>query len=181
MSLVDKFIAAVTPPESEEARVQAREQANAAAMPGDWLSQILDHHLDIEEAFEAVKTAEDKFQRLAEFKQLAILLNGHSLAEEVVVYPMLGAAGEKGHAGLAYNEQAMTKVQMAALETIDPMSQDFIDKLEHIEGAVAHHVYTEEGDWFLDLKKQATPEQDALLTERYAEEYARYVGDDALS
>ncbi len=180
MSIVDKFIAAVTPPESQEARMKARAKANEAARPGDWLSQILDHHLDIEESFAAVKEATDAFERLAEFKQLAVLLNGHSLAEEVVIYPLLSAAGEKGHAGLAYDEQALVEVQMAALETLEPMSQDFIDKLEHIEGAVKHHVYTEEGDWFLDLKQKATAEQEELLTDRYAEEYARYVGEDAL-
>jgi len=32
------------------------------------------------------------------------------------------------------------------------MSQEFLDKLKHIEGAVAHHVYEEESNWFLDLK-----------------------------
>lgn len=179
MSIVDKVIAAVTPPESEEARAQARAQANEAATPGDWLAQILEHHLDIEEAFAAVKAATTSFERLAEFKQLAVLLNGHSLAEEVVIYPLLGEAGQKAHAALAYNEQTATKVQMALLEQIEPMSQDFIDKLGHIEGAVKHHVYTEEGNWFLDLKQKATAAQEEHLTDRYAEEYARYVGEDA--
>ena len=44
MSIIDKVVAAVTPPESEEARAKARAKAEAAARPGDWLSQILDHH-----------------------------------------------------------------------------------------------------------------------------------------
>ena len=37
------------------------------------------------------------------------------------------------------------------------MSQDYLDKLEHIRGAVAHHVYEEEGTWFLELKEKASP------------------------
>lgn len=41
MSVIDKIVAAVTPPESEEARADARLKANAAARPGDWLSQVL--------------------------------------------------------------------------------------------------------------------------------------------
>ena len=181
MSVIDKFIAAVTPPESDEARLEAREKANEAAAPGDWLSQILDHHLDIEDAFDAVKASVSASERLSELKQLAILLNGHSSAEETVIYPALATSGEKGHAGVGYDEQAMVKVQMAALETLDPMSQDFVDKLEHIRGAVAHHVYAEEGNWFLDLKKEADPDEQAKLSARYAEEHARYVGDDALA
>lgn len=180
MSIVDKVIAAVTPPESDEARAEARAKANRAAVPGDWLSQVLEHHLDIEEAFAAVKEATTATERLAELKQLEILFIGHSVAEEVAIYPLLSASGQEAHSGLAYNQQSVTKVQFAALEKLDPMSQDFLDKLGHIEGAVAHHVYSEEGDWFLELKERATPAEQALLTDRYADEYARYVGEDAL-
>lgn len=181
MSVIDKVIAAVTPPESEEARAEARTKANAAATPGDWLSQILAHHLDIEDAFAAVKAAADPSSRTAALKELGVLLTGHAIAEESVIYPALADAGEKGHAGIGYDEQAMVKVQMALLEKLAPMSQDFIDKLEHIEGAVKHHVYAEEGNWFLDLKEKAPPADQAKLTARYAEEYDRYVGADALA
>lgn len=176
MSIIDKVIAAVTPPESEEERMEARSRANAASMPGDWLALILKHHLRIEDAFAEVKVAGDAGARRAALKRLGILLTGHANAEEAVIYPALAEEHQKGHAAAGYEEQAMVKVQMALLEKIDPMSQDFIDKLEHIEGAVAHHVYAEEGNWFLDLKERATPEDQAVLARRYAEEYDRYVG-----
>jgi hypothetical protein len=97
-----------------------------------------------------------------------------------VIYPALADDGEKTHASMGYEEQAMVKVQMALLEKLEPMSKDFIDKLEHIEGAVLHHMYAEEGNWFLDLKRSASAEDQAKLTKRYAEEYERYVGADAL-
>lgn len=32
------------------------------------------------------------------------------------------------------------KIQMAMLEKLDPMSQDFVDMLQHIEGAMAHQM-----------------------------------------
>jgi hypothetical protein len=178
MSILDRFIAAVTPPESEEARREARSKATGAAMPGDWLDQILQHHMDLEDAFAEVKATADAAGRTAALKQLGVLLTGHAIAEEAVIYPALAEDGEKTHAGMGYDEQAMVKVQMALLEKLDPMSQDFIDKLEHIEGAVAHHMYAEEGNWFLDLKEKASAEDQALLTQRYAEEYERYVGVD---
>lgn len=181
MSMFDKVIAAVTPPESDEDRLEARTKAQAAATPGDWLSLILEHHLDIEDAFEAVKMASDASTRTAALKQLGVVLTGHAIAEETVIYPALADSGEKGHAGIGYDEQAMTKVQMALLEKLDPMSQDFLDKLEHIEGAVAHHVYAEEGNWFLDLKQSVSDTDQAMLASRYAEEYNRYVGADALA
>jgi len=181
MSVVDKVIAAVTPPESAEDRREARNKAAAAAAPGDWLAQILDHHRAIEAAFAAVKHATDAASRTAALKHLGVILTGHANAEEAVIYPALADGGEKSHAGAGYEEQAMVKIQMALLEKLDPMSQDFLDKLEHIEGAVAHHVYAEEGNWYLDLKAKAPPQDHALLTKRYAEEYERYVGADALA
>jgi len=180
MSVLDRFIAAVTPPESDEDRLKARTKATNAAMPGDWLDQILQHHMDLEDAFADVKAAPDAGGRTAALKQLGILLTGHAIAEESVIYPALAEDGEKTHAGMGYDEQAMVKIQMAALEKLDPMSQDFIDKLEHIEGAVAHHMYAEEGNWFLDLKEKASVADQLLLTQRYAEEFKRYVGADAL-
>ena len=61
MSILDKVIAAVTPPESEDARREAREKAQAAASPGDWLSMVLEHHKHIETAFAAVKAANTQF------------------------------------------------------------------------------------------------------------------------
>ena len=87
----------------------------------------------------------------------------------------------KGHAGMGYDEQALVKVQMALLEKLDPMSQEFIEKLDHIEGAVKHHMYQEEGDWFLELKDSASVADEVLLTRRYAEEYERYVGAPSLA
>ena len=80
MSLIDKVVAAVTPPESEAARAQARAKARASATSGDWLSMVLDHHLQIESAFAAVKEAADAAGRLSAQKKLAVLLTGHSIA-----------------------------------------------------------------------------------------------------
>ena len=87
MSVLDKVIAAVTPPESDEDRAEARAKARATAEPGDWFSMILDHHLLLEDAFAATKTAGDAASRTAALKKLGIILTGHAIAEESVVYP----------------------------------------------------------------------------------------------
>ena len=77
---------------------------------------------------------------------------------------------------MGYTEQVMVKMQMAELENLDPMSQDWMDKLEHIEGAVRHHMFEEEGTWFLELKDKGVNQE--KLGMRFAEEYDRYVGDE---
>jgi hemerythrin HHE cation binding domain-containing protein len=176
MSIVDKVIAAVTPPESEKDRAEARAKATEASEPEDWLSFVLDHHIELEDALAAVEDAGDADERTVAFKEFAVLLTGHSIAEEAVLYPGLSANSETGHADIGYTEQSMVKMQIAALEKLDPMSQEFEDKLEHVKGALLHHMYEEEGKWFLDLKKKATPEEQDYLTDRYMEEFERYVG-----
>ena len=173
MSIVDKVLGAITPPESQQSRDKATAEARAAATSGDWLSMALDHHGQIRSAFERAHNSLSPEDRLAAFKALATVLNGHALAEEVVLYPALAKNGEKAHAGLAYTEQTTAKMQMAELERINPADEAWGDKLEHIQGAVLHHMFEEEGTWFLELKEKA-PDQD-FLTRRYAEEYNRYV------
>lgn len=174
MSLLDKVVAAVTPPESDAQRAEARAKARSAATDGDWLSLVLDHHRQIEAAFAAVKATTDSASRVSAQKRLALLLTGHSIAEEAVIYPALAKANEEGHSTKAYAEQSAAKVQMGLLEDLDPMSQEYVDKLEHIRGAVAHHVYEEEGNWFVDLKAKLAPADQTKITFRYQQEFSRY-------
>ncbi|HEY2401411.1 MAG TPA: hypothetical protein VGI23_13730 [Steroidobacteraceae bacterium] len=177
MSILDKVIAAVTPPESEESRRKARAKALAAADPNDWLGQILEHHEQIEGAFTAVAAATDLATRQIALQELSILLSAHANAEEAVIYPALIYFGHKMHGTAGYTEQAGAKANMGELEYLDPMSQEFMDKLEHVRGAVAHHVYEEENDRFLELKKLPAADQERL-TQRYGEEYERFLGGD---
>jgi hemerythrin superfamily protein len=175
MSLIDRVVAAVTPPESQQKREAARAKARAAAGENDWLRMILQHHEQIEAVFAAVRSANDASGRLSAQRKLAVILTGHANAEEAVIYPALVRFGHKSHGMAGYTEQAGAKANMGELEYLNPMSQDYLDKLEHIRGAVAHHMYEEEGDRFLDLKKLSSADQ-ARLTERYAEEFERYTG-----
>jgi hypothetical protein len=174
MSIVDKMLGAVTPPESEEQRAEATRRARQAAQPGGWLELVLDHHDMIRRAFEQCRQAQSPTDRVASMKSLALLLNGHSLAEEVVIYPALAKAGHKAHAMEAYTEQTTAKMQMAELERIDPSTPEWMDKLEHIRGAVLHHVYGEEKDWFVDLARDGMDER--MIARRYLEEFDRYAG-----
>ena len=174
LSVIDKVLGAVTPPVSEEKRAEATQKARAAAGNGDWLSLALDHHDLIRAAFRTCREAESAPDRKAAMKTLATVLNGHSLAEEVVLYPALAQAGEKIHAGHAYTEQTTAKMQMAEWENIAPSTPEWKDKLEHIEGAVLTHIYEEESSWFLKLKEKG--ENQSHLTQRYREEFERYCG-----
>lgn len=179
MSILDKAIAAITPPESDEARAEARAKAEAATSSGDWLSMVLEHHRQIDAAFDTAERAADPASRLAAQKALGVILTGHSIAEEAALYPALAADHQVGHAELAYQEQSAAKMEMGLLERLDPTSEDYADKLGHIRGAVMHHVYSEEGTWFLELKQSLSADEQARIGQRYAEEFERYMGSTA--
>lgn len=179
MTILDKVIAAVTPTETQEERDSARAQARTAANDSPWLRRVLQHHQEIEAAFAAVKNAADANGRRRAQQWLGTLLTGHSLAEEAVLYPAMALSDQKAHATAAYTEQSGAKINLAALEEMDPMSQDYLDKLEHVRGAVAHHVYEEESDWFPALARQGDTALQARLSARYSEEFDRYMGADA--
>lgn len=176
MSIIDKALAAVTPQPSEEKRAEATARARAVAGPDDWLSLALDHHDMIREAFANGRDVKSAGDRRAAMERLALILNGHSLAEEIVLYPAMAQCGHKAQAGVAYAEQTTAKMQMAELENIAPSSQAWLDKWEHIEGAVLTHIYEEESGWFIHLKKHG--EAQGHLTMRYRQEFERYAGQD---
>ncbi|MEO8524432.1 MAG: hemerythrin domain-containing protein [Caldimonas sp.] len=179
MSILDKAIAAMTPDPSDEKMQEARGRARAASAGSGWLALVLDHHVQIEQAFAKVKDAKSATGRRSAQKWLGAVLTAHSIAEEAVIYPAMALTTQEGHSGEAYSEQSAAKVQMAALDDLDPMSQDYLDKLEHIRGAVAHHVYEEEGDWFPELRQQADSTLQSRMTKRYREEFERYLGAEA--
>lgn len=181
MSIIDKIAAKVMSPESEEDRQNARTVAMALTNEGDWLGLIVAHHRQIEAAFAAALAAAGRDNRQAALKELGILLTGHANAEESVIYPAVADGGEQGHAAEAYEEQAMTKIEMAKLEKLDPDSEAWGEKLRDIRGAVLHHVYEEEGTWFPRLQQTVPPSDREQLTQRYIEEFERYVSPSAVA
>ncbi|MBC2651871.1 hemerythrin domain-containing protein [Novosphingobium flavum] len=174
MSFLDKLASAIMPPETAEDRDNARRLAQAAAGNGDWLALVIDHHRQIEQHFSRALTAPDAQSRQSALKALQVLLTGHANAEESVLYPALADHGGKAHATMAYEEQAMTKVELALLEPLDPMGKAWREKLEHIQGAVLHHAYEEEGTWFPELQQNLPADERQRLTRRFLEEFDRY-------
>lgn len=160
------------PAPGTETREDAASAARALAEPGDWLSCALEHHDHIRAAFETARRAPPGGARVAAMKGLAVVLNGHSLAEEVVLYPALVAIDAARHAQTAYAEQTEAKIQMAALERLSPQSPDWAAQLEQIQAAVLAHMEEEESAFFPEIK-ESYPEQDRL-TARYREEFERY-------
>ena len=99
MSWLDKIGSTVFPLASDEKRAEARRKAEELARSHPWLAQIVAHHKAIEQCFADALSATDADSRRRAMKQLAQLNTGHSIAEEVTIYPALveynGAIGGK--------------------------------------------------------------------------------------
>jgi hypothetical protein len=157
---------------SDNAAPTNADRARDMAEPGDWLSCALEHHDHIRAAFEMARLAPPGGARVAAMKGLAVILTGHSIAEEAVLYPALVVVDAAKHAQTAYAEQTEAKIQMAQLERLSPLGPDWLAQLEQIQAAVLEHMDNEEGTWFLEIK-EGHPEQ-AKLTAKYREEFERY-------
>lgn len=177
MSLVDRLAAKIMPPESAEDRANARRTAQSLTNGNDWLGIVLDQHKQIEELFQRALTSGDAGTRKMALKEVQILLTGHANAEEAVLYPALVGHDEKSHATMSYEEHAMARIELAILEKVDPMSEDWREKMEHVCGAVQHHIYAEEGTRFAELQESLAPGERERLTQRFLEEFERYAGN----
>ncbi len=176
MSILDKVAAAVMPAATDEQRSEARSNFEAIAGQTGWARQILEHHQAIEAAFDEAKAARPE-ERMAACRRLGELLTGHSMAEEAVVYPAMVVSDAKGHATMAYEEQAMAKVQMAKLEMLDPASQQWDETFDHLKAAVEQHVYQEESEWYPELARDLDTSEADRIAQRYGEEFTRYRSD----
>ena len=176
MSFLDKIAATLAPPESDEERADAHREARTLAANNDWLARALSHHEQIEAGFASALNASLESEAKQAAKDLSVLLIAHSIAEEVVLYPVMVMEGHKAHATEAYQEQQMAKVQFAELERLMPLSQEWRDKLEHIRGAVLHHIYREESTWFPEIVREASAADLAMIDSRFSEEFDRSMG-----
>lgn len=174
MSFLDRIAAAVMPAASDEERASARRNAEALSSGHDWFGTVLEHHRQIEAAFDRAFSASEPSERQAAVKALGVILTGHSNAEEAVLYPAVVEHSGKSHATMAYEEQAMAKIQLNELERLDPMGKDWREKLEHLQSAVAQHMYQEESEWFPDLVRNTPESMQQMLGQRFTEEFQRY-------
>ncbi|MEQ5787885.1 hemerythrin domain-containing protein [Erythrobacter sp. NFXS35] len=169
MSLLDRLAATLTPAASDEERRETRLGFEKIAEGQLFAEDILRQHKQIEQLFAQARSASGPAAQAA-VTELSLLLNAHAMAEEAVIYPEVSENSGKTHAGMAYEEHVMTKVQLAKLQKLEPGSEEWIEKLDHIESAVQQHIHQEEGSWLPDVIRNAPLE----IRQRMSVEYRNY-------
>lgn len=173
MSFLDRIAAAILPAASDEDRAEARLQLEELAAGETFAEDILSHHKQIEQLFSEARSGSGEAAQ-ATVKELAMLLTGHSMAEEAVIYPEVSTHSSKAHAGMAYEEHAMTKVELAELQKLHPGSAEWREKLDHIESAVQQHVYQEESSWLPDIIRHATMDERRRMSVEFRDHFDRF-------
>ena len=176
MSFIDRIAAAVAPAASDEARADARRKIWLIADEEPWIAAIVEQHQLIENLITEALNASDVAARETCTRDLVLLLTAHSSAEETVVYPDVSQLDSKSHAALAYEEHAMTKIQLSALEKLNPAENEWREKLLHIKSALQQHIHQEENSWLPRLSEVMPPDEKHRVTSRFYEEFERYHG-----
>ena len=133
------------------------------------------HHAMIAENFDAIDAAAgDPERSMMLFKKQAYLLTAHSSAEENVIYPAISRMGMKADSDHLYIEQAHAKVVNSDIEVMMKEHKRWRDAQAALKAAVLHHAKEdEEANLFPRLMAAATPDENRMMTDAYAREFAR--------
>ena len=148
-----------------------------ALTAGDWMAQVKAQHMAIDRQFAALKATRDgdTAGRTAGLKMLATLLTGHSIAEEVALYPGVAMKGDTAGSDQLYIEQQHAKVMVAELDNMPKTGPEFLARLTTLETALKAHVAEEEGQRYPALMRAATPAENAKMTADLRREFTRYI------
>lgn len=149
--------------------------AKDATSPTDVVEFLTDQHERIKSLFDKTLSSSGP-QRKDAFLTLRRLLAVHETGEEEIVHPRakrkLAAGSQVVRARLAEEHQA--KVALAALEKLDPDSEEFTCQLSELRDAVIAHAEHEETEEFSRLQHELSAHELELMarTTRIAEAIA---------
>ena len=145
---------------------------------GDWMAQVKAQHAAIDREFQMIKATRDSEmpKRMQHFKMLATLLTGHSIAEEVALYPGIAMNGDTAGSDRLYMEQQHAKVMVAELDNMPKSGPNFMPRLTALESAIKAHVAEEEGDLYPKLMRQASADMNQKMSMDFRKEFSRYMG-----
>ena len=122
--------------------------------------EVLEHdHREVEEMFKELEslrgasTDEARSRRKELTEQVTIELVRHSVAEEVLVYPMVEDKVSKEEAEHAREEHAEAEETLQKLEKLDADDPKFDDELTELMQEIRHHIEDEEGEMFAHMRK----------------------------
>jgi hemerythrin-like domain-containing protein len=128
--------------------------------------EVLEHdHREVEQMFSELEqlrgsTDDEANHRRRELTdQVTIELVRHSVAEEVLVYPLVEKKISAEEADHARKEHAEAEETLKRLEKLDSDDPAFDDELATLMREIRHHIEDEEGETFVHMRQTMDEEQ----------------------
>jgi hemerythrin-like domain-containing protein len=122
--------------------------------------EILEHdHREVEQMFTELEslrgasTEEAKDRRKELTDQVTIELVRHSVAEEVLVYPVAEGKVGEDEVKHAREEHAEAEETLSRLEKLDADDPGFDDELATLMAEIRHHIDDEESEMFAEMRR----------------------------
>jgi hemerythrin-like domain-containing protein len=123
--------------------------------------EVLEHdHREVEDMFKELEqlrgatSDQDKSRRKELTDDVTIELVRHSVAEEVLVYPMVENKVSEEEAEHAREEHAEAEETLKRLEKLDADDPKFDDELAELMKEIRHHIEDEEGEMFAHMREK---------------------------
>ncbi len=103
------------------------------------------------------------------FSEIVSELARHETAEEMIVYPTLRDAAPRGDqvAEARLTEEQEAEELMAAMEDMDPTSDEFLTSFQRLREEVEEHASHEEQEVFPRLREYCDAEQRSSMADRF--------------
>lgn len=139
-----------------------------AEMDLDIIELLRDEHEDLRELFSEVRSAEP-LARTEPFRYLVSRLAAHEAAEEALLHNVMRneVPGGEEPADIALEQEASAERMLAAMEDIEPSSDEFVPALQELEQAVLDHAAHEEQHEFPLLAEHLTITRRRELAEAF--------------
>lgn len=134
----------------------------------DIIELLRDEHDDLRELFREVLDAEPQ-ARSEPFRYLVSRLAAHEAAEEALVHQVTRHDVPDGEevAERSLEQEASAERSLAAMEDLDPTSEEFVDALKELEQQVLDHADHEERHEFPLLEEHLTITHRRELSEHF--------------
>ena len=125
----------------------------------DVIEILEEDHREVEQMFAELEslrgasTEETKSRRKTVTEQVTIELVRHSVAEEVLVYPMVEDKVSEEEVEHAREEHAEAEETLHRLEKLDADDPAFDDELSTLMVEICHHIADEEGQMFVHMRQ----------------------------
>jgi hypothetical protein len=129
----------------------------------DFISLLTEDHRRVEQLFK-------QFDETGEYEvamEVCLQLGVHATVEEELLYGLYSAKVDNAGAAEARAEHQEAKDLIAALESMDPGSDEFVTTMTKLKTSVLHHVDEEEREMFPKMLERL-PETAALLGDEMA-------------